>query len=315
MLFGEFNLGKTFLALDWAACVSQGLPWAGLETKKRDVLFIASEGDPGGLGKRLMAWHKRWGHENLDIRVLVLPAVINVTTDITAVLDSAKDRGLRPGFVVIDTLAMAMSDEENSNTGMNGVIKALRKEQVYEMDGQEYEITFLLVHHTGWEGDRPRGGSAMPGGLDYVIGMKEDSVKEVLDVWMYKAKRSNKKEWGYKGHRKFRIRAFADDAVIESIGIDDYDLARANDAPSAGEKALQSFLVEHQHDVGFVIKAADVVRWSQDSTTPASRSEVSRAIDSLKTRGYLAVAPNSSKPQVHMNPTKWFLVAEDVEEL
>lgn len=190
MLFGEYNIGKTFIVMDMAAHVSIGKPWQGKPTEEGDVLYIASEGDPGNLGVRMEAWRKEHGVE-FPVPMLFYADVVSLRAEAENLITEAVARGLRPRLVVVDTLAMALDDNENDNQVMNDLIKALRKMQTYEVDGEEFELAWLLVHHTGWEKGRPRGGSAMPGGLDYIMGV-EGVTEETVRLFHHKAKNSAK---------------------------------------------------------------------------------------------------------------------------
>lgn len=192
MLFGEFNLGKTFLALDWAASIATGKPWVGRETVQGDVLYVASEGDPGNLGLRTEAW--RATHLDEPLRILFYTDTVDLLASVDELLSTAVAHGVRPRMVIIDTLAMAMVEGENDNDKMNALIRALRKHQEYAdpETGDILDIAWVLVHHVGWtDKNRPRGGSGMPGGLDYVVGLKEGP-SETIEVFHYKAKNSAK---------------------------------------------------------------------------------------------------------------------------
>jgi hypothetical protein len=47
ILFGPWDVGKTFLAIDWACSVDKGVDWAGRACKRGPVLYIAAEGAEG----------------------------------------------------------------------------------------------------------------------------------------------------------------------------------------------------------------------------------------------------------------------------
>jgi hypothetical protein len=194
MFFGDSNLGKTFLALDMAASIASGHPWVGRETQQSDVLYIASEGDPGNLGLRTESWRSFYNHD-FPLPILFYADIVNLVVDAGALLDEAIERGLTPRLVIIDTLGMALSDSENDNKVMNDLVKALRHQQVrVDKEGHEFEIAWLLVHHVGWDDKgRPRGGSSMPGGLDVVMGLKKsDKQPGVVKFFSYKAKNFGK---------------------------------------------------------------------------------------------------------------------------
>ena len=316
MLFGEFNLGKTFLALDWAACVSAGLPWVGHDTKRRDVLYIASEGDPGGLGSRMKAWRLRWKHPDLPLRVLFYADMVDLM-NIQHLMDAAIDRGLRPGLVIVDTLAMAMSEGENDNTAMTAVVKACRRAQTYTVDGEKFETAFLLVHHTGWtDDDRPRGGSSMPGGLDYIIGMKPGRAKNAIDVWLYKAKRSNKADWGL---LSFRIAAIGEDAAIELYDHSELERDAAIEQTSGTNLRVKEYLLEGGLKRGDIITQVAVCKWlaeQENRSYTDFKGLMSIAFKALKDIGYLSIKPGTKAVQVALNPLSWFEnTAEQPEEM
>lgn len=54
LLFGESTAGKSFQALDWAACIATGKYWNGCAVQHGPVFYIAGEGK-GGIGRRLAA--------------------------------------------------------------------------------------------------------------------------------------------------------------------------------------------------------------------------------------------------------------------
>lgn len=191
MCFGEFNIGKTFIVMDMAAHVSIGKPWLGRETQDGDVLYIASEGDPGNLGVRMDAWRK---HHDIEfpLPVLYYADIVNLLDDAPVLIQQAVDMGYRPKLVVVDTLSMALVGNENDNSVMNELIKVLRRNQTYVVDGEEHELAWLLVHHTGWEKGRPRGGSSMPGGLDFVFGIEQGPTENTVKMFSFKAKNAAK---------------------------------------------------------------------------------------------------------------------------
>ena len=57
MVWGPSSGFKTFIALDWALCISSGTPWHGRPVTQGPVLYIAGEGQRG-IQKRIEAWKK-----------------------------------------------------------------------------------------------------------------------------------------------------------------------------------------------------------------------------------------------------------------
>ena len=221
MLFGEFNIGKTFIALDIAAHVSIGKPWVGHTTEDGDVLYIASEGDPGNMGSRMDAWR---AHHQIDFPVPMLfyTDIVALQQEADGLLQEAVARGLRPRLIVVDTLSMALDDNENDNSVMNNLVKKLRGLQEYEADGETFEVSWLLVHHVGWgDNGRPRGGSSMPAGLDYVMGLRP-LTEQSVELFSYKAKNSAKF-----APLVFEMSEAADSIVYKYVPVADAKLLKA----------------------------------------------------------------------------------------
>lgn len=62
LLVGGYGLGKTFVALSFAASVATGRDWLGRRVQRRRVLFVIGEG-AYGLDPRVCAWEAAWNGE------------------------------------------------------------------------------------------------------------------------------------------------------------------------------------------------------------------------------------------------------------
>src|SRR4051812_48406421 len=106
LLAGSWGTGKTFLALDWAACVGTGRIWQRrrVPTTGR-VLYVASEG-AFGFGTRVDAWEYGWRQEVTDDALKVLPVPVNLRDhgEVAELCELAAGCSL----VVIDTLARCL---------------------------------------------------------------------------------------------------------------------------------------------------------------------------------------------------------------
>jgi hypothetical protein len=299
MLFGEFNTGKTFLALDWALSIAAGWDWLGKKSQQGDVLYIASEGDPGNLAQRVASWKTERGR-NVPLPVLFYADVMSIT-GVGDLMDQAKSDGLRPSLVIIDTLAMALDDEENSNTVMNNAIKELRSLQTYEVDDEHYEVTFLLVHHSGWADDgRPRGATAMPAGLDNVIGMKPGKAEGHLEVWMYKGKNMDKLGWG---RPVFKLEEVGDSVVLryQDVATVKKDTLKSG-ALGAGVGYVVAFLTENP---GEEFTQADIRKWEDPDKPDRLKSVVKGGIETLLSAGYLEQLPGQAKYREKVGIDEW----------
>ncbi|MBW3618119.1 MAG: AAA family ATPase [Proteobacteria bacterium] len=166
VLYSPPAVGKSFVALDIAACVATGTWWHGRAVKQGPVLYVAAEGT-GGLPVRVQAWkaHNRmpWV-EDFDF----LPGSINLLDPAQAatLAELTVAKGYR--LVVIDTMArVTAGGDENAPKDMGLLVAAVAKLQAAG-------ATVLLVHHPGKDaGKGMRGHSSLRGALDTEIEAKE----------------------------------------------------------------------------------------------------------------------------------------------
>lgn len=163
LLAGHFGSLKSFLALDWSACIATGKPWQGRQVEQGRVVYLAAEG-AYGLHKRLAAWEYAWGRTIDPEQLLVLPQPVNMgrPEQVGQLLTAVE--ALRPKLLVIDTVARcAVGFDENSSKDMGVFVDAMDRLKV-AMDGG----TVLGVHHTGKDRKTVRGSSALEDGVDTV---------------------------------------------------------------------------------------------------------------------------------------------------
>jgi hypothetical protein len=157
-LIGKSGSFKSFLALDVAAHVAAGTPWAGRRTVPGDVLYLVAEG-VGGMGLRVRAWAEQHGVPMCE-RVLMLPKPVQARGDEWGVL-VALVRSIRPVLIVIDTQArVTVGINENDNTDMGMFVEQV--DRLKRASG----ACVLIVHHIGRQGEDARGASALDGAQD-----------------------------------------------------------------------------------------------------------------------------------------------------
>lgn len=164
VLYGPSGLGKTFVTLDWAACIASGVPWLGHGVMKGPVIYVAAEGI-GGLNKRLSAWKQARGVDVLT-DLFVLPDAVNLM-DKAMVAEVIKlAAAVEPSLIVFDTHARCMVGGDESSAKDTGlVIAQLARVQVETGAGT------LSVHHTDKKGTTERGSGALRGAVDTMIEM------------------------------------------------------------------------------------------------------------------------------------------------
>jgi hypothetical protein len=165
-IFGESGSGKSFIALDIAACIASGAPFHDHEVKQGAVIYIAGEGH-NGLKRRLTAWEKL-NDVSLDCAPLFLSKVAAQFLDATSAKAVADAVDLvvmsegPPALIIVDTLARNFGPgDENATKDMSNFVAELDR-----LKGA-HGCTLILVHHTGHtDKDRGRGSAALKAALD-----------------------------------------------------------------------------------------------------------------------------------------------------
>jgi hypothetical protein len=165
-LFGQSGVGKSFVALDLALSVANGIEWLGQRTRRGAVVYVAQEGG-WDLGGRIDAWiqcHSGCSTEGLFIVEeqavdLLNPADIDMLC--TAICAIAPAHALS----IFDTLALSVpGGDENSTKDMGAAVAGVRAIATATSG------LVGLVAHTGWtERSRERGSSAIRGAMDTTI--------------------------------------------------------------------------------------------------------------------------------------------------
>jgi hypothetical protein len=163
-LIAEPGGGKSFTALDMAACVALGRDWHGIPTKQAPVLFLAGEGR-AAMVRRAMAWSIVY--ESLSTAPLYLCAgavTLNDPDALTVMQAEIDALPEPPGFLIVDTLQRGLTGDENSAEAMNGFVAAL------DTLRQRYHCTCLVIHHPSKATPgEPRGHSALKGAIDTML--------------------------------------------------------------------------------------------------------------------------------------------------
>jgi hypothetical protein len=182
MLFGTWNVGKTFVVLDMAASIACGLDWFGCKVRPARVLYLGYEG-LRAIKKRMIALRQKY------------PALLNKETPFRwgalrnpiagepgagkaevkrAIEEFVKLHGGPPDLVIIDPLQNALGGDDS-----DPVLVAKFNERMAAMRMQ-YGFALLRVHHTGHNSDeRARGHSSIPADVDTNIRVDADSIRSV----------------------------------------------------------------------------------------------------------------------------------------
>lgn len=162
-IYGPSGSAKTFLALDLAMAIANGLPWFGKRTKACPVVYVCLEGE-AGLSNRLRAYllHKHTGGECYTV---TQPLDLLKDKDAPELAKAIMEIGAGNGLVIVDTLNRAAPGiDENSSVDMGKAIAMLKGLQ------QAINGLILVVHHTGKDASKGlRGHSSLHAALDAAI--------------------------------------------------------------------------------------------------------------------------------------------------
>ncbi|AEV52260.1 primase/polymerase [Nocardia phage NBR1] len=167
MLIGEPSAGKSFVALDMAACIATGIPWKGHAVHQGTVVYVVGEGFRGFV-QRLHAWATKHDRPDVWDRLHLVRDPYSVPGEKHS--PRAKlwwDQFLaelntnNPELTIMDTLArVSVGLKENDASDMARVV---------EMCGKVITATtgaVALVHHTARSTKHARGSTALLGSVD-----------------------------------------------------------------------------------------------------------------------------------------------------
>jgi len=151
VLFGQSNIGKSFIALDFALRLSQ----------HHEVMYMIAEGE-GGYAQRVLAWEKH--HKTPSGKMKYCFGAVHLMEDedfqsFLTVLEKEK-----PEFVVVDTVKKTLVGFD-ANSGRDVAIYVDRCDEIRKRVG----CTVLLVHHTNKGGLQMTGSYNWMSDVDFVL--------------------------------------------------------------------------------------------------------------------------------------------------
>ena len=193
-LSGKSGDGKSFIALDWAMHISQGMPWLGRQTNRAPAVYIAAEGGRG-IQKRVRAWMKAHGRLDLPgMYFMVSPLYVREEGVVEAFCDALghlEHERINPGLVVIDTLARSFGGgEENSSADMGDFMA-----RITELSA-ERRASVLVVHHLNATGTKERGHTSFKGGLDagFLCSAEKNGDRKIVRITLTNNKQKDDEE-------------------------------------------------------------------------------------------------------------------------
>ncbi|MCB1471217.1 MAG: AAA family ATPase, partial [Rhizobiaceae bacterium] len=158
VVYGESNVGKTFLALDLALHVAAGAEWHGNRIHESgQVVYVAAEGGTG-LHNRIEALRSDQPDliEAAAPNFSLLSEGLDLCTgeDAQYLSEALSNAAIRPALIVIDTLARVMGDgDENAARDMGKLVQSVDRLRA------ETGAHVMVIHHSGKDGSKGARGS------------------------------------------------------------------------------------------------------------------------------------------------------------
>lgn len=169
-LVGKYASFKSFVLLDQACCIGTGAEWQGRRVQHGPVVYIYAEG-AWGIRQRVRAWKAAYRYEG-SVGVYFLPTACLLTdpAQVTLLLAEITRTGIAPRAVFVDTVARNMAGDESKVADMGLFIRGC--DTLRETLG----ATVHLAHHMGWNADRSRGSTNLPGSVDTEVLLERDDM-------------------------------------------------------------------------------------------------------------------------------------------
>jgi KaiC/GvpD/RAD55 family RecA-like ATPase len=166
-LFGDPGAGKSFLAIELAACVATGTPFYGLRVKHLGpVIYIASEGRTG-LVRRFRAWSIARGIPLDNAPLFLNSGAVSLIDDasmvsvVKALKTLIKELGRPPALAILDTWSRTLGGDDSAPSDAAAGVAALDA-----LRGRFDNFAALVVHHEGHTKGRGRGWSGLRAAVD-----------------------------------------------------------------------------------------------------------------------------------------------------
>ena len=138
-LYGTQESFKSFLAIDIGFHVATGRGWYGRAVIQGDVVYVTAE-DPLGHRRRRRGWGLDKGclSDDIPFRVIEAKPFFGATRgdgDVNEIASQLRDEGLRPRFIIIDTLNQTFDGADEDGPGM----------QAFMSNANQLAMTFNCV--------------------------------------------------------------------------------------------------------------------------------------------------------------------------
>lgn len=285
VVYGNSNVGKTFVVLDMAHAIATGRPWAGMATTRAGVMYLALEGG-GGIRKRFAALKQDHDGAPPDNFLLGSGSIDLCASAESAaeIVETARTVPGGCGLIVIDTMSRALNGgDENSAVDVGKFVANI--DRIRTATGAHV----LIVHHSGKDVSKgARGHSSLRAAVDTEIEVTAGTIKT-----------AKQRDHDYAEDTNFDLEPVA-------LGVDERGRPqrsavvrlRKSDPATPGDVAeltrTEDEMLETVRQLSGgsgsapgQFKPRDIADALQESGTPKSQDAVRKQLDALVTKGWL----------------------------
>jgi hypothetical protein len=177
VIWGAPKCGKSFWTFDLLMHVALGWEYRGRRVNTGAVVYCALEGAQG-FKNRVEAFRQAKLAESAE----AAPPFFLMATPLSLVADQAQlvadiraqIGDAKPVAVCIDTLNRSIAGSENDDEAMSAYVRAA------DAIRAAFDCLVVVVHHSGYSAERPRGHSSLVGALDVQISVKRDAADNIV---------------------------------------------------------------------------------------------------------------------------------------
>jgi hypothetical protein len=210
-VYGAPGSTKSFLALDIACSIASGHTFHNKEVRQGKVIYCVGEG-LRGMKWRVEAWklaHPSADHQALDENLIIVPHAVRLLekTEQEMLFNTAKELAEESELrmFIVDTWARSLTGGDENSAQDAGIAI-----DVCEKIRAETGASPLVVHHSGADGMRERGSTALRGASDCTLHMDKQEASGLITLTCKKSKDSEPF-----APMRFMLRQYGHSVVLE----------------------------------------------------------------------------------------------------
>ena len=181
VVYGPPKEGKTFFVFDSVMHVALGQPYRDRRVMQGAIVYCLFEGQRNFAARKEAFRLKHLKDYSEKVPFYLVPIKLQLVQDHPKLIEAIRLQvgGAAPRAVVIDTLNRSFTGDENSTQAMTEYVAAC------DAIRESLDCLTIIVHHSGLDGGRSRGSTALLGAADAQIGVKKNGNGEVETVVEY----------------------------------------------------------------------------------------------------------------------------------